>query len=185
MDRISQGRLDKILYSHELWLCKRPGGKRAILCDKDMSGLDLSSRVLTFSNMSDSNLCRANLRNAKIQNANLSNTNLQKVNAEYALFCESNLAGADLRYANLKNAMLYRANLSGAYISNANIEGTIWAFAFMEIMDAHYDGTLTKSFIDSLLNFKEGADAIYASHCYYYDEQKAKAEADSSSNEQS
>jgi uncharacterized protein YjbI with pentapeptide repeats len=126
--------------------------------------------------MSDSNLYGANLRNAKIQNANLSNANLQKVDAEYALFCESNLAGADLRYANLKNAMLYRANLSGAHISNANIEGATWAFAFMEFIDAHYEA-VTNPFMDALTGWKEGIDMEYTAYCYHYNEQKAEEEA--------
>ena len=93
--------LQDIIKSHEKWL-NCGDGKRAVLCDVDLSninlnhsdlrGADLSGANLIGANLSDANLSGADLYCANLSDANLSGASLRNVKCDehtafYALQC--------------------------------------------------------------------------------------------------
>lgn len=86
--------LKQTLEDHKAWLSDNSKGKRANLCEADLS--------------------YANLGGADLRNANLRNANLSDADLRYANLRGADLYGADLRNANLRNADLRNANLRGA-----------------------------------------------------------------------
>ena len=88
--------LQDIIKSHEKWL-NCGDGKRAVLCDVDLSNInlnhsdlrnaDLSGANLSRANLNDANLCYANLSGANLRCASLRNVKCDEHTAFYALQC--------------------------------------------------------------------------------------------------
>ena len=111
------------------------GGSESSLCDRavplanlkqaDLSGCDLSFKVLTKADFSGANLSDANLQNANLQNANLQDAVLGGAILRLANLQGANLERADLQDANLESADLSGADLTGADIEGANLSGAV------------------------------------------------------------
>ena len=84
--------LQDIIKSHEKWL-NCGDGKRAVLCDVDLSNINLNHSDLRGADLSGANLIGANLSDANLSGANLNDANL----------CCANLSRANLRCASLRN----------------------------------------------------------------------------------
>ena len=99
--------LQDIIKSHEKWL-NCGDGKRAVLCDVDLSNINLNHSDLRGADLSGANLIGANLSDANLSGAdlycaNLSDANLSGANLNDANLCCANLSRANLRCASLRN----------------------------------------------------------------------------------
>ena len=99
-----------------------------LLCEANLSRIDLSGAnfteaILSLTNLSGANLSGANMRKAKLNVARLSGANLNKANLSGAILNVANLIRADLREAQLVEATLIRAELIRADLSIANLNG--------------------------------------------------------------
>ena len=92
----------KVLELHKKWLNDEVDGKRANLCETNLSGADLREANLHGVNLSGADLCEADLHGADLS--------------------EANLRGADLSWADLSGADLSGADLRGADLSKANFD---------------------------------------------------------------
>ncbi|MFM8678388.1 MAG: pentapeptide repeat-containing protein [Alphaproteobacteria bacterium] len=115
-ERISQGDLDQVIKQHEMFFDKRPGGKRAQLGKRDLSGLRMARRDLREIDLSGAILVGCDLSESNLQNAVLFGANLGK-----AKLIGSQLERADLRGAGLEAADLTSANLTDADIGVGRI----------------------------------------------------------------
>ena len=99
--------LQDIIKSHEKWL-NCGDGKCAVLCDVDLSNINLNHSDLRGADLSGANLIGANLSDANLSGAdlycaNLSDANLSGANLNDANLCCANLSRANLRCASLRN----------------------------------------------------------------------------------
>ena len=114
--------LQDIIKSHEKWL-NCGDGKRAVLCDVDLSNINLNHSDLRGADLSGASLSGANLIGASLSGANLSDADLSRANLNDANLCCANLSRANLNDANLCCANLSSAYLIGASLSGANLSG--------------------------------------------------------------
>jgi hypothetical protein len=126
MKRMTQKKLNKVLDAHEAWLRMEKKGKRAMLCGKNMSGLDFSGRKLRHACMAHSVLMYANLRGADFSDAILIDAIMLGADAENAVFWNAHLTSANLLDANLQNADFTQAIVVGILLTEANTKGAIW-----------------------------------------------------------
>ncbi|MDJ0519911.1 MAG: pentapeptide repeat-containing protein [Trichodesmium sp. MO_231.B1] len=99
-----------------------------ILCEANLSKVDLnqinlSQAVLNLTNFSEANLSEANLNGAKLNVSRLTKTNLTHAKLNGANLNLANLIQANLSNAELIEAKLIRAELIRANMSNANLKG--------------------------------------------------------------
>lgn len=107
------------------WIARNPEG-RAILCNANLSmidlkgaflsGANLNNADLSFAKLSDAHLDRAELNNADLSLADLSHAQLDRAELNNAT-----LFGADLNYTNLNLAELHNANLFFAKLDHATL----------------------------------------------------------------
>lgn len=95
-----------------------------LLCEANLSRVNLSQAnfsqaILSITNLSGANLSEVNLNQAKLNVARLSGANLSRANLSDAILNVANLIRADLREANLINASLIRAELMRSDLSQA------------------------------------------------------------------
>src|SRR5215472_8834931 len=110
--QLSAQELRQILQLHELFVSRRPGGRRAVLAYYDLSQTDLSDQDLSGADLTGVRLHRANLKNTCLRGAKLSTADLRAANLNGA-----DLTGADLRSSCLRGAQLNRAKLPNADMS--------------------------------------------------------------------
>ena len=92
---MDQGKLNKILKNHELWVTTNGlKGKKADLSKKDLSWADLSGAELT-----DVSLYWSNLTGADLSGANLTKADLSRADLSYADLSEANLLDANLDFS--------------------------------------------------------------------------------------
>ena len=77
-ERMTQGDLDQVIKQHEMFFDKRPGGKRALLGKRDLSGLRMARRDLREIDLSGALLVGCDLSESNLQNAVLFGANLGK-----------------------------------------------------------------------------------------------------------
>ena len=104
---VSAHALNAILVAHRAFITRRPGGQRANLKFRVLSGLDLTGCQLVEADLSGAclNGClmvRANLRNANLFGADLTGVDLT----------EATLADADMRGVAMSDAKLVRTDLT-------------------------------------------------------------------------
>lgn len=133
--------LSAALASHKEWLSKRgksdptiPG--RAIFCNADLTGADLSGTNLTYADLSGANLTGTNLTGAFLSDAdltqailigaNLTGATLLNANLAWAEMFRTNLTDADLTSANLVSANLFQTILVDAKFSSARLSGAYY-----------------------------------------------------------
>lgn len=100
---LTQRELDLIIQKHEMFLTGKPGGARAVVRDRDLSGLNLSGKKLSQSDFTGCILCDTDMTTAS--------------------FDAANLFGCDLSGAKMRGIKLVRADLRGAEIENADLRG--------------------------------------------------------------
>lgn len=114
-------------------LLEYQSGKRdfnsIILCEANLSRVNLShadftEAILSVTNFSGANLSEVNLSRAKLNVSKLSGAILQGSNLNQAVLNVANLIRADLSQANLTDASLIRAELMRAELSEAIMSGT-------------------------------------------------------------
>lgn len=101
LPKITQVELNDIVRKHQMFLTARKGGARALLRDKDLSGLSFVGQ----------NLSQSDFTGCLLVGADLTNTNLES----------ATLFGCDLSQAKLSNTKLNRADLRGAILSNTDL----------------------------------------------------------------
>lgn len=117
-----------------------PDLRCADLCDKNLSGADLSrcllhnaslrNSALFSANLCGVQMCDADLYNCRICNGDLSASDLRRssfwcADLDGANFADSDLSGASLRFADLANATFTRADLTGAELVGAQLVDTV------------------------------------------------------------
>ena len=118
--RLTQAELDMLIASHEKFLQRRPGGKRASLRFVDLSGLDLSRRDLTEADLSASILEGSKLIRTKLDGADLFGCDLRMADLRQASMVKADLRGVCLRGANLSGADLTRADFREGLVAVPN-----------------------------------------------------------------
>ncbi|MGM0422915.1 MAG: pentapeptide repeat-containing protein [Pseudomonadota bacterium] len=106
---LSQRELKDIARKHEMFLGGKPGGARAVVKDRDLTGLNMREMQLQQSDftgciMRNSDMTAINFESATLFGCDLSNTVMKN----------GNFSRTDLRGADIQNADLTDANLSGA-----------------------------------------------------------------------
>ncbi len=114
---ISHAELDRVLRLHELYRKARPGGQRALLAYRDLSGCDLAGRDLSLADLSAAFLVGTKLEGADLTGAVLFASNLSQADLRNATLVRADLRGAVLRGANLSGADLTDADLRDGHIT--------------------------------------------------------------------
>jgi uncharacterized protein YjbI with pentapeptide repeats len=131
-NRITDTDLRPILGRHRAFFDRTPGGQRANLKFRDISGLDLSGRCLAEADLSGAKVRYANLRGVDLRGANLFGADLTGSD-----LTDAKLTGADLRGATLRDATLTRADLTRVDLR----EGMLMAATNGDLLHSHDDKT--------------------------------------------
>ncbi|CAG8717940.1 10996_t:CDS:2, partial [Cetraspora pellucida] len=139
------------------------------LNDTNISGADLSNKILNNLqaerakldnvNFQNARVKDTNLRSASFQNANLQNANLRSANFHNARLQNADLQSSTHRDANFQNANLQNANFRGLYLQNIHFEDADLSYADLQntiIQDVNFKNVRFK-----YTNF-EDADLSYA-----------------------
>jgi uncharacterized protein YjbI with pentapeptide repeats len=102
--------LETVLRTHSAFVSRVAGGCRALLMWRDLSGVDLTNRVLSDADLSGAVLTRASLRFAEFVGANLYCCDMRHVDGRYANFSHADMRGAVLSGSNLSQANLNHAD---------------------------------------------------------------------------
>jgi uncharacterized protein YjbI with pentapeptide repeats len=100
--------LDRILCAHAAFLSNPHKGARAAVLSRDLTGADLSNRILCQADLSGSCLSGSNLKFANLLRANLYCCEMRNLDARYAKF-----HGADMRPLRLKTGEMLPCDLEG------------------------------------------------------------------------
>jgi len=71
LEKVSQAELNEIIRKHNMFLTGRPGGRRAVLKDKDLSGLSFLGQNFSQSDLTGCILAGSDLSNANFESATL------------------------------------------------------------------------------------------------------------------
>jgi uncharacterized protein YjbI with pentapeptide repeats len=93
----------EILKLHKSYLESRPGGQRAVLIDRDLSGLTLTDQDFSHADVSGSSFYGSRLRGCRFNSATA--------------------FGCDFRHADLENASMLRTDLRGCTFEGASLVG--------------------------------------------------------------
>ena len=115
--RLSQRDVHLIATRHEMLYAGRMGGARASFAFCDLSGLDLSNRVLNDADFSGAVLGEAKLSGAKLDNANFFAADMRRCDFSGASMRRVDLRGASLRGANLTGADMFEADMREGVIA--------------------------------------------------------------------
>ncbi|MCK5554883.1 MAG: pentapeptide repeat-containing protein, partial [Alphaproteobacteria bacterium] len=99
--KMTQAELDEVIRKHNNFMTARPGGARAVVKDKDLSGLSFAGKDLSQSDFTG----------CIMENADLTNSNFES----------ATLFGCDFTNSKLNNARMVRADMRGAEISQADL----------------------------------------------------------------
>lgn len=127
---ITKAELDGIVTEHGKWL-RSDGreGARAVLPNRDFSGMDLAEINLAFADLTEcrfsgANLLLADFTQAHLERADLSGADLSGADLLLADFSDADLSGADLSVSDLSGATLSGAWLTGAALPQSDLSGT-------------------------------------------------------------
>ena len=107
LDPVSAQELPGILAAHQAYVSRQPGGRRASLKFRDLSGLDLSGCQLPEADMSGASLKDCRMVRANLRGANLFGAELTRVDLTEAI-----LVDADMRGVAMSDAKLIRTDLT-------------------------------------------------------------------------
>ena len=146
-----QGKLQKILNKHKLWMDGENGGECADLSRADVRCTNLGGADLSRANLSHADLSRADVRGSDLSNADLSRADLSRADVRCTNLCgadlsranlsHANLSGADLSHADLSHADLSHANLCGADLSHANLSGAKGLLSAADFLERYFERT--------------------------------------------
>lgn len=108
-EKLSQKDLDAIAKKHENFLSGKPGGARAVIQDRDMSGLSFQG---------------ANFSQADFSGSIMANCQMIAVNLESATLFGCDFRGSVLKFARLSKADLRGIQADGADFENADLSET-------------------------------------------------------------
>lgn len=106
---MTQAELNEIIRKHHMFRTAKPGGARAVVRDRDLSGLNFTGQDLSQSDFTGCIMYGATLSNASFESATLFGCDLRSANMRGA-----RLVRADLRGADVDGADLHKADLTGA-----------------------------------------------------------------------
>jgi uncharacterized protein YjbI with pentapeptide repeats len=121
--KTSQAELDEIVRLHQMYQTARPGGQRALLSYRDLSGLNLAGKNLSDADFSGSVLIGTNMEGANLQHSNFFGCNLSKANLRKATLIRADLRGACLRGCDLTGANLFDCDLRDGRITVRDRKG--------------------------------------------------------------
>lgn len=101
IQKLTQAELNEVIRKHQMFLTAKPGGARAVVRDRDLTGLSFVGQNLSQSDFTGCILTHADLTNANFESATL--------------------FGCDFNYAQLHNTRLVRADMRGSEIAAANL----------------------------------------------------------------
>lgn len=104
--RLPVDELENILCAHSAFVSRVRGGRRALLKSYDLSGINLSNRVLSDADLSGTLLNGANLKFAEFIGTNLYCCDMRGADASYTNFSHADMRGAILSGCNLAHAKL-------------------------------------------------------------------------------
>lgn len=102
LEKMTQAEINEVIRRHVMFLSAIPGGARAVVRDRDLSGLNFTGQ-----NLAQSDFTGCILRGAIMNNAS---------------FESATLFGCDLRGALLQGARLMRVDLRGAEVDEADMQ---------------------------------------------------------------
>jgi hypothetical protein len=142
LPRLDVGRkVSVVRFLHEAKLLDAAGPAK-ILFGLDLSGINLSGRILRHISLPAANLVAANLSGANLSKADLRGANLSK---------------ADLRDAKLRGANLSCANLSGADLRGADLRDGDLSLTAMRKADLNGADGITNEVLDEKAGVLDGA----------------------------
>ena len=112
---MTQAELDFVVSAHERFVAGKSGGKRAVLRFANLSGLDLSHRILTEADLSASVLDGCRMIRTRLERANLFGCDLRNSDMRQAILIRADLRGCCLRGSNLSQADLTYLEQFAAY----------------------------------------------------------------------
>lgn len=111
---ISQSKLNTAICKHEKWLKHKKGGKKLMLYNYDLTGLDFSGHNLSYASMQDSIIDDADFTDCILNNAIFNNSRLRR-----ACFYEADCTECSFKYADCTDCDFTSTNLDGAQLSIA------------------------------------------------------------------
>ncbi len=151
-----QDQLDALVRLHERFLTGRIGGRRAMLRNTDISGLNLSDTDLRQADFMGCDMNSMNLTGVNFQEASLYACNLTNANLNRAIFVRADLRGARIENANLENADLEAADLR---VGSANTDNNFGPSQSVNFRGANLSGA---KLMGSLANSADFSDALMA-----------------------
>ena len=111
LEPLDQTQLNKILHLHARFLSGKPGGARASVKDRDLSGLNFNGANLSQSDFTGCVFRGANLKDISFASATLFGCDLSKCMMQNADFSRADLRGTDIQLSDLTNANFSKADL--------------------------------------------------------------------------
>lgn len=109
LEPLEQAELNEVIRKHQMFLTAKPGGARAVIRDRDLTGLSFMGQNLSQSDFSGCIMAETDLRNANFESATLFGCDLSN-----AKISNTKLVRADMRGADVESADLTKADLTGA-----------------------------------------------------------------------
>jgi uncharacterized protein YjbI with pentapeptide repeats len=106
---MTQAEINEIIRKHQMFLTARPGGARAVVRDRDLTGLSFLGQNLSQSDFTGCIMTDTDLRNAKFESATLFGCDFTN-----AKLMNTRLVRADMRGAEVGSADLTKADMAGA-----------------------------------------------------------------------
>lgn len=171
---IKQAELNEIIRKHQMFLTAKPGGARAVIRDRDLTGLsfmgqnlsqsDFTGCIMEGTDLTNANFESATLFGCDLTNAKLANTRLMRADMRGAAVGEADLSKADLTGADLREgkSIIKRKVKNADDIGAKSAEAGIVHFNGSDLTEAVLTGATAASadFSDAVLeNAKmQGAD---------------------------
>lgn len=106
---LNQAELNEIIRKHQMFLTAKPGGSRALVRDRDLTGLSFIGQ-----NLSQSDFTGCIMAGTDLTNANFESSTLFGCDFTNAKMTHTRLVRADMRGAEIGEADLSKADLTGA-----------------------------------------------------------------------
>lgn len=110
-EHVTQEDLEQIIVKHGMFMNGRPGGARALLKFKDLSGLNFKGGDLSGADFTASILRGANMSGGTFNNAVFYGCDMQQASLERAIFRRADFRGAYIAGANLSHSDLSSADM--------------------------------------------------------------------------
>ncbi|MCK5554673.1 MAG: pentapeptide repeat-containing protein, partial [Alphaproteobacteria bacterium] len=101
LQKMTQAELNEVIRKHNNFMIAKPGGARAVVKDRDLSGLSFMGK----------NLSQSDFTGCIMENTDLTNSNFES----------ATLFGCDFTNSKLNNASMVRADMRGAEVSQADL----------------------------------------------------------------